>query len=154
MPAGRERAGLSISGAALRRGVSTRAIEKGLASGRYRRLRDGSIDPSSLAGAPERGPASQGGDFGRIRAAHETLKARLTKLELEKREGRLIDAEQARMLWFRKVRGVRDRLLDLPAKLAAPLVNREDVADIRVFLEREIRQVLEDLTDEPPSQGD
>ena len=107
-----------------------------------------------MAGVPERGPASQGSDFGRIRAAHETLKARLTKLELEKREGRLIDAEQARMLWFRKVRGVRDRLLDLPAKLAAPLVNREDVTDIRVFLEREIRQVLEDLTDEPPSQGD
>ncbi len=154
MPADRPRAGLTISEAARRRGVSTRAIEKGLASGRYARLRDGSIDPASLSGPPDRGPASQGPDLARTRATHEVLKARLTKLELDEREGRLINAEVAASLWFRKVRAVRDRLLDLPAKTCAPLSGMDDPAAIRVLLDRELRQVLEELTDEPPSQTD
>lgn len=142
--------GITMDEAAKRRGVTRRAIERGVQRGKYAKLPDGSIDPASVAGTPERGPRMADGHYGRIRAAHEALKARLTQLELEVRSGQKVDYQETRLIWFRKVRGVRDRFLDLPARLAAPLAGMGDVAEIRAYLEKEIRQVLEELTDEPP----
>lgn len=142
--------GITLDEAAQRRGVTRRAIERGVQRGKYTKLADGSIDPTSVAGPPERGPRAADGHYGRIRTAHEALKARLTQLELEVRSGQKIDLQETRLIWFRKVRAVRDRFLDLPARLAAPLAGMGDVAEIRAYLEREIRQVLEELADEPP----
>lgn len=142
--------GITVAEAARRRGVTRRAIERGVQRGKYVKLPDGSIDPASVEGPPERGPRAADGSYGRIRAAHEALKARLTQLELEVRSGQKVDLQETRMIWFRKVRSVRDRFLDLPARVAAPLAGMGDVAEIRAYLEREIRQVLEELTDDPP----
>jgi phage terminase Nu1 subunit (DNA packaging protein) len=85
------------------------------------------------------------------RARREKALADLAELDRDTKNGLLTETSSVADLWFRKVRAVRDRLLDLPARLAAPLVGMGDLTDIRVFLDHEMRQILEELSNGPKS---
>jgi hypothetical protein len=83
--------------------------------------------------------------YAQARAQHERFKARLAQLELEQREGKLVEADVVKREAFRTARLVRDALLNLPDRIAAELANETNQFKVHQRLVSEIRRALEDL---------
>ena len=83
--------------------------------------------------------------YAQARAQHERFKARLAQLELEQREGKLVEADAVKRESFRTARLVRDALLNLPDRIAAELANETNQFKVHQRLVSEIRRALEDL---------
>jgi len=84
--------------------------------------------------------------FIKARTIRENYKAALSKLEYEEKIGKLIEVEKVKNVFFRKARIVRDNLLNIPDRIAMRLINKKDPDEIKQILEKEIRQVLEELS--------
>lgn len=154
---------VSIREFARQRGVSDAAVRKAIDRGEIAQEPDGSIDPARNAGwqpraqarslpkaeaaAPE--PSSAIPDYSKSRAIREAYAARLAKLEFEERAGKLVSADEARIEQFRIARALRDRLLQLPAKIAPQLValiaDDPDVVAVETMLETELRELLSEF---------
>jgi len=76
---------------------------------------------------------------------HEVLRARLAKLELDERSGKLVPAEKVKNSAFKAARAVRDAILNIPDRLAAELAAQTDAAAIHARLSTELRDVLREL---------
>lgn len=102
------------------------------------------------------GTSGQGGDAGgppddvgastsyaKARAIREAYMARLAKLEFEERNGKLVDAEQARAARFKEIKAAQTRILGIPAacKTRVPDLPLAVVAVIDAVC----RETLEDL---------
>lgn len=83
--------------------------------------------------------------YAEARAQHERFKARLAQLELEQREGKLVEAEEVKREAFRVARIVRDALLNLPDRVAGELAAETNQFKVHQRLSNEIRRALEDL---------
>jgi phage terminase Nu1 subunit (DNA packaging protein) len=83
--------------------------------------------------------------YAEARAQHERFKARLAQLELEQREGKLVEADAVRREAFRVARIVRDALLNLPDRVAGELAAETNQFKVHQRLVQEIRRALEDL---------
>lgn len=83
--------------------------------------------------------------YAEARAQHERFKARLAQLELEQREGKLVEAEVVKRESFRTARLVRDALLNLPDRVAGELAAETNQFKVHQRLVSEIRRALEDL---------
>lgn len=83
--------------------------------------------------------------YAEARAQHERFKARLAQLELEEREGKLLDATQVRAEAFRTARIVRDAMLNMPDRIAAELAAEQNAFKVHQKLTKEIRRALEGL---------
>ena len=57
-------------------------------------------------------------DYNKERARHEQLKADLAELELKKQRGELVEIEQVKRDWIKKIVACRGKLLSLPSKVA------------------------------------
>ena len=155
------------------RGVSHQAVYRALKEGRLRRLPDGTIAPASAAAdeatsavhrepaaSPPSGSIPPSTSMAQAKLASEVLKVKRQKLDLETREKKLVPVEEVSRIWFTKVRGVRDQFMNLPHRITAKLVAvaqsestyNAEVA-VRALLDQEIRDVLEELTNEPSQAG-
>lgn len=76
----------------------------------------------------------------RIRAIAQ---ARLAQLDVEDREGRLVDADAVGRQWFEAGRRVRDQVLSLPARISADLAAEVDPVKVAILLEQALTQCLE-----------
>lgn len=94
--------------------------------------------------APESDP-EQPISYAEARAQHERFKARLAELELETREGKLVEADAVKREAFRVARLVRDALLNLPDRVAGELAAETNQFKVHQRLTHEIRRALEDL---------
>lgn len=158
--------GVSIAEFAKVQGVSPTAVHKAIASGRlknclindplYKKPR---IDPIMAAKEWERNTDHAkrhiGNDVRPIpyqsgqksspstREVIDSYKARLLKVEYDKKMGLLIDAGRVKEEWFKIVTEAKTKILSLPskAKAALPNLTAEDV----LILERLCREALEDL---------
>lgn len=83
--------------------------------------------------------------YAEARAQHERFKARLAQLELEEREGKLVDAAEVRKEAFRTARVVRDAMMNLPDRIAAELAAESNQFKVHQKLTKEIRRALEGL---------
>jgi hypothetical protein len=83
--------------------------------------------------------------YAEARAQHERFKARLAQLELEEREGKLVEAEAAKREAFRVARLVRDAMLNIPDRVAAELAAETNQFKVHQRLTHEIRRALEDM---------
>lgn len=83
--------------------------------------------------------------YAEARAQHERFKARLAQLELEQREGTLVEAEGVKREAFRVARVVRDALLNLPDRVAGELAAETNQFKVHQRLTQELRRALEDL---------
>jgi pyruvate/2-oxoglutarate dehydrogenase complex dihydrolipoamide acyltransferase (E2) component len=156
---------VSIREFARQRGVSDTAVRKAIDRGEIAQEPDGSIDAAKNAAwqpraqarraatahppPPPQEPASAIPDYSKSRAIREAYAARLAKLEFEERAGKLVSADEARIEQFRIARALRDRLLQLPAKIAPQLValiaDDPDVAAAQTMLETELRELLSEF---------
>lgn len=153
-------------------GDSLSAVQRALSSGRIQlEERDGKvgIDPAAAdkswaeltkpSPAPRRGrrkgepppedPAGNGGAGGYIgaRGEHESLKVELTRLELAKKRGELIDAGAMEQELGALARDIRRQLLLIPARIASSVRAAPDDRAVEAMLDTEIRQVLLKLTE-------
>lgn len=104
-----------------------------------------SRSPETTPGAPETGGGDLPISYAEARAQHERFKARLAQLELEQREGKLVEAEAVKREAFRVARLVRDALLNLPDRVAGELAAETNQFKVHQRLSHEIRRALEDL---------
>ena len=142
-------------------GGSAWSVQKALKAGRISRGEDGKIDPKQADAEWElntnasKRPISDceatardcdAPPIGKSRAIREDYLARLAQLDYEQRAGSLISAEKARADGFELGRAVLERLLALPARLGPELAPLDDARAIRLRLEKELRQALNQLT--------
>ena len=101
--------------------------------------------PKSGTTEPEPSDDDQPPTYAEARAQHERFKARLAQLELEQREGKLVEADAVKREAFRVARLVRDSLLNLPDRVAGELAAETNQFKVHQRLVSEIRRALEDL---------
>ena len=157
---------------ARRRGVSRQAVAKAIKQGRITVLPDGGLDPeiadrewAANRGAkmpaapapaahvnrrqlPEPFDPTEFLTFDEARALREQYAAERERLKLEQEAGLLIEAAEVKAAWFAALRTVRERLLNVPDRLAQQLAAEGDAAQVHAALLQEIRFVLENLSDE------
>jgi hypothetical protein len=156
---------LSQRGYALHRGVALSAVQKAIATHRISIEPDGRIDSekadvewrqNTLHRQP---PISDriwdeddrlgfdGSQYRRARAVREQYQARLAKLEYEERKGMLLRKDDVEMATFNMARIVRDRMLNIPDRVAAMMAAETDAARCYEILDSEIREALNGLAD-------
>lgn len=162
---------LSISAYARHRGVSHVAVLKAIKSGRIEKDADGTIDvvkadaawkkntsqaqkrktEKDVAPATERPVdppiVNSGPSFAQSRAIREAYNARLAKLSYEEKSGSLVKIDMVKVAWFNTLRVLRDRVLNMPDRMAPILSAETDPKVIRELLDKELRQVLGDAAD-------
>lgn len=101
--------------------------------------------PMDLGGGDHSRNGSASG-YAKARAAREIYSAQLAKLELDRRRGELLRADEVRIAAFNAARRARDQLLALPERVAAILAATEDPDEIRMILNEEIERVCRELS--------
>ena len=81
----------------------------------------------------------------RAKLQNEIEKGKLLKLETAEKEQSLIPAEQVKDTLFRKGRMIREAFTNLPDRVASVL-EMQDARTIHITLSKEIRSILEELT--------
>jgi hypothetical protein len=94
-------------------------------------------------------PQASGMTFLQARTANEVLKARLRRMELQQKEGELVDRARAVALVFRLARQERDVWLGWPARVAALMAAELGVGAhaLQTVLEGHVREHLGQLGD-------
>ena len=89
-------------------------------------------------------------DYQTSRAIREAYAARLAKLEFEERTGKLINADEVKVKHFNLARLLRDRIQQIPRKVApqivAAVVAQPDQRVVEDLLMDAIREALEELS--------
>jgi hypothetical protein len=89
-------------------------------------------------------------DYQTSRAIREAYAARLAKLEFEERTGKLLNADEVKVKHFNLARLLRDRIQQIPRKVApqivAAVVVQPDQRLVEDLLMEAIREALEELS--------
>jgi hypothetical protein len=97
--------------------------------------------PQLPSAAPDK-PDDSGGDYWASRARRERAEAELAELKLAEQQGVLIRADAVRAAHAKRLAGLREALLQVPARLAPVLAAETDQARCHDTLQREIHAVL------------
>jgi phage terminase Nu1 subunit (DNA packaging protein) len=114
-------------------------------SARLEGLNGASVEDTETGNAPspdELASRSAAQSLNAARVDSETWKAKLSKLEYEKRRGELLDAAKTRKLIVDVARGVRDAMQSIPLRIAPVLAPEMSVADVDRILSEEISRAL------------
>jgi hypothetical protein len=105
-------------------------------------------EPMDMGGADEivGGPSTATG-YAKARAARELYQAQLAKLELDRKRGTLVRADEVRLGAFNMARKARDQLIALPERLASVLAAVEEPAEVQRILEEEIERICQEIAD-------
>ncbi len=148
------------------RGCSPAYISKLLKSGRITEV-DGKIDveaansslerhadparaltrkspPTKPKGSPPE-PVS-GPSYASARAAHEAIKARMAKMEFDRRSGELVSVDKVKRQAARAGRVIRDAMLSIPDRISAVLAVESDERRVHDLLDAEITAALETVS--------
>lgn len=130
------------------RGVSRQYVHTLVKQGRLM-LVDGLIDTEAadreLANKGQVSPNDEP-DYWIEKARHERARARLAELELAEKERLLIPFDECLEIFGKSIGALRAGLLMMPTKLAGEIVGLESIAEAKAVLEREIHQVLTNLS--------
>jgi hypothetical protein len=162
---------LSISDYAAHRGVSRVSVHNAINAGRIEKESDGTIDADKADAAWQRNThptqkrktekdvarrtarpidppiINSGPSYAQSRAIKEAYHARLAKLSYEEKTGSLVKIDLIKVAWFNTLRVLRDRVLNMPDRMAPLLSAEGDPKVIRDLLDKELRQVLGDAAD-------
>lgn len=112
---------------------------------RNTRPRAGSQPPSDVAGsggAPDREEEDSGSGYWASKARRESAEADLAELKLAEQRGDLVRADAIRAAHAKRLAGLREALLQLPARLSPVLAAESDQARCHDALQRELHAVL------------
>jgi hypothetical protein len=126
-------------------GVSRESVRKARESGRIEAGPDGKFDAET--GVAILGGGRAGGGLpsvGESRQAGEAFKARLAKLELDKREGTLVEFGAVEREWCGIAAHVRNAVMNLPERISNR-VRTELRAEVLAAAQDETRAVLTEL---------
>jgi len=140
-------AAMSLRAYAKHRGMTLKAVQKAIESGRIHTTADGKIDasqadaewarntgpkvkrtpspPSASATQSEQlrpEPAAGVLDYARARAIIANYEARLVKLDYEERLKKLVNADEVSVAAFNLFRMFRDRMLNIPDRVVGALI--------------------------------
>lgn len=106
-----------------------------------------SVPPVSPPPPPAASPAaedlpSRNATYNQARTAREVFAAKLAQLQYEQEVGKLVNADEVRAEFGKRVMAVRDQLLRLPERLAPMLVGQGDLMVVKRTLDAEIRAAL------------
>ena len=79
------------------------------------------------------------------RARHQKIKADLAELELRKQRGELIEIEEVKEDWIKKILACRGKMLSLPSKVAPQLPSCDTSQEIEEVLKGGICEALREL---------
>ncbi len=82
-----------------------------------------------------------------IRRVHESIKASIAQLELDKKLGTLISVDEINMAAFNVARQCRDQLMSIPDRCAALVAAENDPFACKKILIDEVSTILGDLSD-------
>jgi len=148
-------------------GGTLAAVQKAIEAGRIETVDDGGrwpkIDPA-VADAAWRGntaerrdqvnvvtdeddgsTSSPSGTVAGERKRTEAVKRELLELELEQKKGELVNAADVKREAFSRGRELRDRILNVPARVAAQLAATTDPREVEAQLDVELRTALQEL---------
>lgn len=97
-------------------------------------------------GADASTPAPGVPSYLQSRAIREAYEARLAKLEFEIKTGRLVNADEVKVMAFNVARITRDRMMNIPDRIAPILAAMSDSHEIHKLLSAAIRLACEELT--------
>lgn len=94
--------------------------------------------------------ASAGGvpPYLQSRAIREAYEARLSKLDYEVRTGKLVNVDEVKVVAFNTARMARDKLMNMPDRLAPLLAGISDSHEIHRLLSAEVRLICEELSND------
>jgi hypothetical protein len=107
---------------------------------------------TQAAAAPAPASAPPAGSFGYVpdyqesRARREAAEAELAELKLAEEQGDLIRTDAVRSSYSRRAAGLREAIMQIPARLSPVLAAESDPAKIHDHLQAELRLVLEQVT--------
>jgi hypothetical protein len=157
---------MGVKAYARHKGVHQKSVQDAIKRGRITRNTEGLIDSEQAdkdwennrlvakvpftahrpREAPEPELANSTLNFNQARAAKEVFEARLRKIELEERQGNLIQRKAAELEFHNQARITRDAILNIPPRIAALIAGESDVAAVQDLLEIELRTALEHLS--------
>jgi len=88
-------------------------------------------------------------DLDAVKARHERIKTKKTKLEVRRMEGRLVDGQDVRRLWSDIANTVKQSLLHLPSTIAPMVQGMDNIEVINNIIYGEISNALNALADTP-----
>jgi len=91
-------------------------------------------------------PENGGATFASTRTRREQALAEMAELDLARRRGELVPAQEVRAAAFKSGRRVRDMVLALPDRLSPRLVGLDQFA-INVILTEELHRALKEISD-------
>lgn len=116
-----------------------------------RRGGEPAVPPAATAAAGGQGGGDDdrgGGDnYWTSRARREEAEAELAELKLAEQRGELVRAADVRAAYAKLAAGLRESLLQIPARLAAVLAAESDQAKCHDALQLELHQVLAQVTE-------
>lgn len=90
------------------------------------------------------GPRSgRGPGYAQARAAREVFQAKLAKLEYEQKVGKLIDADEVKVAWFKHITAAKTKILGVPAACKSRCSDLP--LEVVATIEQVCREALEDL---------
>ena len=77
---------------------------------------------------------------------NEIEKGKLIEAEVKEKMGELISMSEVKKVFYAKAKAVRDGVLNVPDRISALLASVNDPVEIHKILSKELRQVLEELS--------
>ena len=124
---------------------------------RNTRVRMGSRPATDTAGAPRLPGAALRGDesdledddntYWASKSRRERAEADLAEMKLAEQRGELVRAPDVRAAWARRTAGLREALLQIPARLSAVVAAESDQARCHDVLQAELHAVLSQLVE-------
>ena len=105
---------------------------------------DGPPAQPAAPAAPEAGD----GDYWISRSRREKAEAEMAELKLAEQMGQLIRADTVRSAWATRAAGLREALLQIPARLSAVLAAESSQARCHDVMQQELHAVLRQLVEE------
>lgn len=101
-------------------------------------------EPLDAPSAGEGPKSGRGPGYAQARAAREVYQARLAKLEYEQKVGKLIDADEVKVAWFKQITAAKTRIMGIPSACKSRCSDLP--LDVVATIERVCREALEDLS--------
>ncbi len=132
------------------KGLSRAAVQKAISTGRISTLPNGMID-SEMADreweANTTAPAGETTKLTRARLALTVMKAKLADLQFKQLAGELLPKAEIQSATFNAFRQIRDRMLNIPDRVATMVAAESDAVKCYEILSAEIRLALQQFAD-------